>query len=134
MTDKFDITKPINLLRIVCGLLFLPHIASKLLPPHAALGFFNATGFPAPEAFMYLAAAGELTACIGLVFGIRTRWAALLGAAVLSGASVALLIVGAKSMWLWNLGGAEYPVFWAIVCLYIAWTHRELPQLQITRQ
>jgi tripartite-type tricarboxylate transporter receptor subunit TctC/uncharacterized membrane protein YphA (DoxX/SURF4 family) len=123
VSPRFDLSQPLTHLRILCGVMFIPHVAGKVLPPQPALGFFNAGGFPAPELVMYAAAAVELAACLGMVLAVRTRWAALLGALVLAVASVALLKLGNKSLWLWNLGGIEYPVFWAITCLFVAWTH-----------
>jgi putative oxidoreductase len=120
MSGRFDFSSPANLLRVMCGLPFLPHALSKLLPPHPALGFFQTVGFPYPELFMYVAAAAEVVACIGLVLAIQTRWAALLGASVLAVSVGALLKVGSKDMWLWNLGGVEYPVFWCVACLVVA--------------
>ena len=76
---SFDLTDPLVLLRVVCGLFFIPHIAGKLLPPQPAYGFFTAARMPAPRATMYLDAAVETLVCIGLVLGIYTVWAAWLG-------------------------------------------------------
>ena len=56
---------------------------------------------------------------MGLVLGIYTRWTALLGAFVLFVAAAALFKVGGFK-WLWNLGGFEYPVFWALACVAVA--------------
>jgi putative oxidoreductase len=120
MSGRFEFTNPVTVLRVMCGVPFLPHALSKLMPPHPALGFFQTVGFPYPELFMYFAAAAEVVACLGLVLAIQTRWAALLGASVLAVSVGALLKVGSKDMWLWNMGGVEYPVFWCGACLVTA--------------
>lgn len=120
MSDALAHWDPLALLRIACGLFFIPHILGKVLPPHPALAFFKAAQFPRPERVMYAAAVVESVVCIGLVFGIQIRLAALLGAAVLIVAAGAVIKVGGQSKWLWNLNGIEYPVFWALLCLYIA--------------
>lgn len=112
------LSDPIDWLRVLCGLFFLPHILAKL--KRLPLGFFQAAGFPAPLGVMYGAALVEGLVCIGLVFGIATSAAAWLGAAYLLVACVALFKVGSQHRWLWNLGGVEYPVFWAAACVVVA--------------
>src|SRR5207247_6976338 len=72
-----------------------------------------------PELWVYSAAFFEALAAVGLVLGIYTRWTALLGAFVLFVAAAALFKVGGFK-WLWNLGGFEYPVFWALACVAVA--------------
>ena len=123
---SFDLTDPIVLLRLACGLFFIPHIAGKLLPPRPALNFFKAVRFPAPRFFMYLDAAVETLVCIGLVFGLYTVWAARLGALVLLLAAMAvwrLQVIQGKPKWLWNAGGMEFPLFWCLACLVVALAH-----------
>lgn len=125
MGDAFNLSDPWVLLRILCGLFFIPHIAGKLVPPRPALNFFVAARLPKPVATMYLAAVVETIACIGLLLGIQTRWSALLGAAVLVVATISvhrLQVILDKPKWLWNLGGFEYPVFWALVCGIVAFS------------
>jgi hypothetical protein len=46
---SFDLNDPNVLLRLACGLFFIPHIAGKLVPPRPALNFFKAVRFPAPR-------------------------------------------------------------------------------------
>jgi putative oxidoreductase len=123
---SFDLTDPLVLLRVVCGLFFIPHIAGKLLPPQPAYGFFTAARMPAPRATMYLDAAVETLVCLGLVLGIYTVWAAWLGALVLLLAAAAvwrLQTILDKPKWLWNIGGIEYPLFWCLVCVAVALAH-----------
>ena len=123
MSAEFDPSIPLTLLRLMCGLFLIPHILGKVLPPHPALNFFKAAQLPAPAATMALAAVVETLVCIGLVFGIQTRWAAWIGAALLAVAAWAVWrlqgMLG-KPRWLWNLGGREYPVFWMLACVVVA--------------
>ena len=46
--QNFDITNQINILRLICGLFFVPHIYAKFFAPEA-LGFFVASGAQAAE-------------------------------------------------------------------------------------
>jgi len=124
-SDRLAHQRIIIALRIVCGLMFLPHAWVKWVPPQSALGFFQRVGFPEPFLFMVLVGLMEVLACLGLVFGVMTRWSAWLGALVTMGATGSLLLVGNKNVWFWNMGGVEFPVFWAIVCISLALIHRE---------
>src|SRR5450631_4032808 len=65
LADKFNLLNELNILRLICGLFFIPHIYGKFYEP-AALGFFVAAKFKPPKFWMYLAAAVEAVAAIGL--------------------------------------------------------------------
>jgi putative oxidoreductase len=128
-SDSLAHHKVIVALRVACGLMFLPHAWIKWVPPQP-VGFFQTVGFPEPFLFMLLVGLLEVLACVGLVLGVMTRWAAWLGALVTVGAACSVLKVGGKGMWFWNLGGVEFPVFWAIVCVSLALIYhqeRDLP-------
>lgn len=118
MSGLFNITDPITLLRLACGLFFIPHLYAKFMVPEA-LGFFTAASFKPPAFWMYVACAVELVIAIALVFAIYTKYAAWIAALHLVVAGVATLkVTGGK--WLWNIGGAEYCFFWAIACAAVA--------------
>src|SRR5690606_1535551 len=87
--------------------------------PHGA-GFFETAGFSPAAAFVWLAAVLEAVVGVALVLGIFTRYAALAGAFILLTAAYALHSVTGFKGWVWNSGGYEYPVFWAIACLAVA--------------
>ena len=119
--SAFDLTHAAVVLRLICSLFFFPHIYFKIVgDPPPALGFFVQAGFKPPAYFMRLALLVESTAAIGLLFGIYTQWAALLGAASLMVAAVAVCFFNRSVKWLWNLGRMEFPVFWAIACVVVA--------------
>jgi putative oxidoreductase len=120
----FDLSNGAVVLRLICALFFVPHIYFKVVGnPPPALGFFVQAGFRPPAPYMHLATAVESAAALGLLFGIYTQWAALLGAATLSVAAVAVCFFNRSVKWLWNLGGMEFPVFWAIACIAVALLH-----------
>jgi uncharacterized membrane protein YphA (DoxX/SURF4 family) len=54
-----------------------------------------------------------------MVFAIYTRYVALLEAVFLAVAAWAVWRFS-KGKWLWNIGGYEYCVFWAICCVVVA--------------
>jgi len=120
--DKFDLTNGIVILRIICGAFFIPHIYAKFFVPEA-LGFFVAAKFQPPATWMYTACIVETILAIGLIFGIYTPFVALIAAVHLCVAAGAVYkVTGGK--WLWNIGGYEYCLFWAICCVVVAMTHR----------
>jgi putative oxidoreductase len=115
--DKFNLLNESNILRLICGLFLIPHIYGKFTEP-AALGFFKAAKFHPPEFWMYLAGAIEVVLAIGLIFGIYTTIAAAVAVLHLLVAVVGVYRVTGK--WLWNIGGCEFCLFWAICCLVVA--------------
>jgi putative oxidoreductase len=116
--ERFNLLNGIVILRIMCGAFFVPHIYAKFFVPEA-LGFFVAAGFKPPAFWMYVSCAIETVLAIGLIFAIFTPYVAAV-------AFVHLLVAGAavykvtKGKWLWNIGGYEYCVFWALSCLVVA--------------
>ncbi len=119
--EKFNLLNGIVLLRIMCGAFFIPHIYAKFFVPEA-LGFFVAAKFKPPAFWMYTACVIETILAIGLIFGIYTKWAAIVAAIHLAVAGAAVYkVTGGK--WLWNIGGYEYCVFWALACVVVAMTH-----------
>lgn len=116
--ELFGPISEFSVLRVACGALFIPHIYAAFFVPQA-LDIFVKAGFRPPAFWMYFGAAVELVAAIGLIFGIYPSFAAILAALHLGVAAATIYrVTGGK--WLWNLGGCEFPVFWAVCCLVIA--------------
>ena len=115
--DQFNLLDEFNILRIMCGLFFIPHIIGKFTEPKA-LELFGAFGFKPPRFWLMTAAVIEIVMTFGLVLGIFTRYAAAL--------AVVFLLVAAGATyrsnrrWLWHIGGIEYCLFWALACLVVA--------------
>ncbi len=119
--SAFNLTNGAVLLRLICGLFFIPHIYFKFAGnPPPALGFFKAAGFKPPFMFMRLASIFESVAALGLILGIYTQWSALLAAVLLAVAAVAVCFANTCVKWLWNLNGMEFPIFWSISCVIVA--------------
>src|SRR3974390_2986361 len=116
--QNFDLTHGINILRLICGAFFIPHIYAKFFVPEA-LGFFVAAKFQPPATWMYFACVIEIVLAIGLIFGIFTTLVGALAALHLAVAGGAVYRVS-NGKWLWNIGGCEYPLFWAICCVVVA--------------
>lgn len=116
---NFDFSDGYVILRIMCGLFFIPHAIGKITAQEASLGFFTAAGFKPPKLFLYITMVVEWIVAVCLILGIYTTIAAYFGAAFMLVAFLATLRVS-KGKWLWNLGGAEYPMFWGLCCLLVA--------------
>ncbi len=115
--DKFNLLNAFNLLRIICGAFFIPHIIGKITVP-ATLEFFVVAGFKPPAVWMYIAGAIETVLTIGLVLGILTPYVAAIAVVHLLVAAAATYKV--KRCWIWVIGGVEYCIFWALCCLVVA--------------
>ena len=116
--QNLNLLNEFNILRIICGLFFIPHIYAKFFVP-AALGFFVASGFKSPATWMYVSCIIEIVLALGLILGIYTTYVAAVAAIHLAVAAAAVWKV-TKGKWLWNIGGCEYCVFWAICCVVVA--------------
>jgi putative oxidoreductase len=115
--QNFNLANEFNILRLICGLFFVPHIYAKFFVPEA-LGFFVAAKFKPPALWMYIACVIETVLAIGLVFGIYTTFVgAIAFIHLLVAAAAVWRVTGGK--WLWNIGGYEYCAFWAICCLVV---------------
>ncbi|MCF6098613.1 DoxX family protein [Mesorhizobium muleiense] len=110
---------PIDLLRILCGIWFIPHFIGKLRNFEKATKTFEAAGLKPGKPFIVLTVALEFVAAVGMVFGIYPRWAAACGVAVLLGAAYAVVRINGPR-WRWQLMGPEYPIFWALACIVSA--------------
>ncbi len=116
--ENFNLANEFNLLRIICGAFFIPHIVAKFVVPEA-LGFFVAAKFKPPAAWMYTAGAIECVLAAGLILGVLTSYVAAIATIHLLVAAAAVWRV-TNGKWLWNIGGYEYCVFWALCCLVVA--------------
>jgi putative oxidoreductase len=119
MSGLMSLVEPLAVLRIVCGAFFIPHIWVKLQFPPPLVEFFEQAGLRPARPFMILTSVVEAVAATALIFNLFTPLAALLGVAVLVVATLCLYRVRGF-LWIWNGGGFEFPVFWAIVLLLVA--------------
>jgi putative oxidoreductase len=115
----FDLTNGANILRILCGVFLLPHLFVKVRNQDCVIGFMEKAGLKPPIMWLYASFAVEIVASIGLIFDLYTQYVAVLTGLFLLVASWASWRVSAGK-WMWNFGGAEYPLFWAICCFVVA--------------
>lgn len=119
MAQSFDLTDGSNILRIICGLFFIPHLFVKFRNQDFVKGFMANAHLRPPAAWLYAAFAIEILVTIGLVFDIYTVYAALLAGVFLVVAAWASW-TNSGGKWIWNFGGAEFPLFWGICCFVVA--------------
>jgi putative oxidoreductase len=117
--QSFDLTDGANVLRILCGVFLVPHLFVKFRNQDFVKGFMAKAGLNPPIAWLYTAFVVEIVATIGLVFDLLTMYVAVLAGVFLLIAAWASWKVSAGK-WMWNFGGAEYPLFWAICCFVVA--------------
>ena len=116
--DKFNLLNGLVILRLICGLFFIPHLVGKFTVP-ATLGFFVAAKFKPPAMWMYIAGAIETVLTIGLIFDIYTPLCRLASPhSICCVAGAATYKVTRK--WIWVIGGIEYCVFWMFACIALA--------------
>ena len=119
LAQNLDLTIGANLLRVACGLFLVPHLVIKFRNQDFVKGFMARAGLNPPAAWLCGAFAIEIFASICLVLGVLTVWAASLAAAFLVVAAWASWKIS-EGKWIWNFGGAEYPLFWAVCCVVVA--------------
>ncbi len=106
----------LDLLRILCGIWFIPHIVGKIRNFEKATGTFEAAGLKPGRAFIVLALVLEVLAAVGMVFNIYPKIAVACGLAVLLGATYAVVRINGFR-WRWQLMGPEFPLFWALASI-----------------
>ena len=112
-TIAFD---PLAVLRVLCGVWFIPHCIGKVRNVGPASQTFAKAGLRPPTVFVILTIVLEVIAGLGLVLNIQPRLAAALAVAVLAGASYAVLKINGFN-WRWQKQGPEYMLFWAAACV-----------------
>ncbi|HEY7672502.1 MAG TPA: DoxX family protein [Gammaproteobacteria bacterium] len=116
---SFDLTDGDNVLRILCGLFLIPHLVVKFKNQDFVKGFMAKAGLNPPVVWLYAAFAVEIVGTIGLLLDLFTVYVAMVTGVFLLVAAWASWRVSAGK-WMWNFGGAEYPLFWAICCFVVA--------------
>lgn len=117
--SSFDVSNGANVLRLICGLFLVPHLFVKFRNQDFVKGFMEKAGLKPPIAWLYASFAIEIVCSIGLVLDLYTRQVAVIAGVFLLVASWASWRVSGGK-WMWNFGGAEFPLFWAICCFIVA--------------
>jgi len=111
--------EPADILRLACGLFFLPHLVLKFVFLSDTVAFFRRAGFRYPKPTIYLDATVEIVVAAMLIGKIYVAYAACVAATHLLVAAGAAWRANGHT-WRWNRGGPDYPIFWAIMCLLVA--------------
>ena len=117
--QNFDLTDEFNILRLICGLFLLPHFYAKVSNLDFTYKLYTDFRLYPPKAWVFSCVVIEIICSIGMVFAIYTRYVALLEAIFLFVAAWAVWRYSQRK-WLWNIGGYEYCLFWAICCIVVA--------------
>ena len=113
---------PLDWLRVLCGVWFVPHIIGKVRNFElAAASTFTKAGLRPARMFVAVTIVFEILAAVGLVFDIQPRLAAGCAVLVLMGAAYAVVKINGPN-WRWQKQGPEYMVFWAAACVLSVWT------------
>ena len=116
---SFDLTDGTNILRILCGLFLVPHLVVKFKNQDFVKGFMAQAGLHPPVVWLYAAFVVETVGTIGLLLDFFTMYVAVITGVFLLVAAWASWRVS-KGKWMWNFGGAEYPLFWSLCCFVVA--------------
>lgn len=119
LLDIFGLDSGIDWLRVLCGVFLLPHLVVKFQSRAFVKGFFEQAGLKPPMVWLYAALAIEAVTGTFLIFDFYAERAAFVTGGFLLVASWASWRVS-KGKWMWNFGGAEYPLFWSICCFIVA--------------
>jgi putative oxidoreductase len=117
--QDFDITNPINVIRIMAGLFYVPHVLFKVTGFAGSLLAFQKMGFEPPLFWVSLAILTETVCAVGLTFNLYTRYVGLMSAGTMVLAAYGTFATKGVH-WMWNFGGIEYLVFWGVASLALA--------------
>lgn len=119
-SSYFVLSDPMNLLRMLTALYFIPHLVGKFTTKDKVNGFFTAAELNPPDAFRWFSFVVEIIVLVLLFFGIYPAYAALVG-------GIHLIVAGwaswkvSKGGWIWLGGGCEYPIYWGLVLFILAY-------------
>ncbi|SFO28309.1 putative oxidoreductase [Cohaesibacter marisflavi] len=120
MKPAFTLT-PFALLRIVTGLIYIPHVLFKFQAFDMLLGYFAKVGLQPAIFFVLLAIVTETAVVIGLTFNILTKWLGLASTGTMAIAAYTTLFTKGEFVWTWNKGGVEYIFLLGFVSFIVAW-------------
>jgi uncharacterized membrane protein YphA (DoxX/SURF4 family) len=115
----FDLTNEFNILRLICGLFLLPHLFAKATDLPLTYKIYDDYRLYPVKLWVFACMTVEVICSIGMVFALHTRYVASVEAVFLLVAAWASWRHSAGK-WLWQIGGLEYCLFWAICCVVVA--------------
>jgi putative oxidoreductase len=117
--QDFDLTNPVVVVRLMCGLFYIPHALFKILGFAGSLAAFSKMGFEPPMFWVPLAIATELLCAIGLTLNIQTKFVGLMSAGTMALAAYGTFATKGVH-WMWNFNGVEYLAMWGVASLSLA--------------
>ena len=118
LQQNFNLTNEFNILRLICGLFLLPHFYAKATDLEFTYKIYRDFRLYPVKAWVFSCMVIEIVCAIGMVFALYTRYVALIEAVFLLVAAWAVWRYS-KGKWLWQTGGFEYCLFWAICCIVV---------------
>ncbi|ARQ01407.1 hypothetical protein CAK95_21590 [Pseudorhodoplanes sinuspersici] len=119
LSKDFDLTNPTVVVRLMCGLFYLPHAFFKINGFEGSVAAFAKMGFEPAAFWVLLAIATELVCAVGLTLNLYTRYVGLASAGTMALAAYGTFATKGVH-WMWNFGGVEYIVFWGVASLALA--------------
>ena len=117
--SNFDLTNPVVVVRMMCGLFYIPHVLFKVLGFSGSLVGFAKMGFEPAVFWVTLAIIVETICVVGLTFNIYTKYVGLMSAGTMALAAYGTFATKGVH-WMWNFGGIEYIAFWGIASVALA--------------
>src|SRR5436305_14873684 len=99
----FDLTNPIVVIRLMAGLLYVPHALFKITGFAGSLAAFGAMGFQPPLFWVSLAILVEAICAVGLTFTFYTRYVGLTSVRTMVLAAYGTFMTNAVHC-MWNFG------------------------------
>ena len=119
-TNKtFDLTNPLVVVRLMCGLFYVPHVLFKIQGFDGSVAAFAKMGFEPALPWLLLAIATEAICAIGLTLNMYVQFVGLMSAGVMAFAVYGTFATKGVH-WMWNFGGVEYIVMWGVASFMLA--------------
>src|SRR6185437_16324158 len=83
-SKDFDLSEPIVVVRLMAGLIYVPHVLFKLMGFSASVVAFGKMGFEPPLFWLVLAIVTATICAIGLAINFYTRYVALMSAGTMA--------------------------------------------------
>jgi putative oxidoreductase len=117
--QDFDFTNPLVVVRLMCGLFYIPHALFKIMGFAGSLTAFAAMGFQPPMPWVLMAIITEVICAVGLTFNLHVQFVGLMSAGVMAFAAYGTFATKGVH-WMWNFGGVEYIAFWGVSSFMLA--------------
>lgn len=117
--QDFDLTNPLVVVRLMCGLFYIPHALFKIMGFAGSLTAFAAMGFQPAMPWVLMAIVTEVICAVGLTFNLYVQFVGLMSAGVMAFAAYGTFATKGVH-WMWNFGGVEYITFWGVSSFMLA--------------